>query len=262
MKKKFDFSQCIKFNVWRKIRFTVEAETEEEAREEAKKYAYMDVERFPELEPANAEYFNSYMKLMQNKIEPTIEIRDFMTDELIADNAVLPVEKEEEREWTETVEYVVVNVSERLTSAYTIEKEKQKADIKRIKAQEKAMEDVLKFKEYAEKYPGNSDYWLRQAEKAERAVFEVMTFDEYLQKQREEVLSLPVQESTEEEFFEQLGVLPPFCHGTLGGMELFCMSEFDFGPYTAQYAKDGDKYYFATVDAFDQSTWIPNRLPQ
>ena len=262
MKKKFDFSQCIKFNVWRKIRFTVEAETEEEAREEAKKYAHMDVERFPELEPANAEYFNSYMKLMQNEMKPTVEIRDFMTDELIADNAVLPVEKKGSIVYNEPVEYVVVNVSERLTGAYAHEKDEHKADIERINANAKAMADVLKFKEYAEKYPGNSDYWLRQAEKAERAVYEVMTFDEYLQKQREEVLSLPVQESTEEEFFEQLGVLPPFCHGTLGGMELFCMSEFDFGPYTAQYARDGDKYYFATVDAFDQSTWIPNRLPQ
>lgn len=260
--RKFEFSRCVKFVVWEKQRFEIEAETEEEARELAKQYVEVDVKNFPESEPYPAEYFKSFIGLMSgNDLEPTVEVRDFMTDELIADNTKKPIEEEKKKESESPIEYVVVDVSKRLTGVYTCEKDRQKIEDGKVRAEQKAKEDAALFRTYAEIY-SDSYYWVRRAEECERAQYEVMTFDEFLQKQREEVLAMPVQESTEEEFWKQLEVLPPFIHGTIGDMELFCMSEFDFGTYTSQYARKGDKYYFATVDAYDQTTWIPNRLPQ
>ena len=160
------------------------------------------------------------------------------------------------------MEYAVVNVSERLTRVYTLTKDEDKAHIERVKAQQKAASDVFLFRGYAEKYGDDKDYWLTQAEKCERAKYEVVTFDEFLRKQREQVLSWPVYEINEETFNYNLNLMYPEQWGTIGDVEMFCMAEMDFGTYTSQYARKGDKYYSATVDIFDRSTWIHNRLPQ
>lgn len=98
----------------------------------------------------------------------------------------------------------------------------------------------------------------------------IMTFAEFEALDRELTLARELREVDEETFDEMLGVLPPLkwvnrtCERLGVGVNEFCMSEFEHGPYTQQYARafvDGKtRYYSATVDYFDESTWIHNRL--
>ena len=98
----------------------------------------------------------------------------------------------------------------------------------------------------------------------------IMTFAEFDRLDREVTLARDVTEVDEETFHEMLNVLPPlkwcdrYCEKLGRKVNEFCMSEFDHGPFTAQYARvtvDGVlRYYHATVDYFDESTWIHNRL--
>ena len=70
-----------------------------------------------------------------------------------------------------------------------------------------------------------------------------------------------IKEVTEEQFNDALDVLPPLKWCTIDGIEMFCISEMTDGTYTAQYARTPDgKYYCATVDVMDKSTWINNRI--
>ena len=158
--------------------------------------------------------------------------------------------------------FVIVNVNGNFSGIYTYTNTREEAETEKVKAQEKAASDVVLFKGYAEKYGNDSGYWMRRVEEMKNTKYEVMTYPEFEKKQRERVLSLPVHETTEEEFYAHLEMLPPLKWGTINGVEMFCMSEFDFGPYTTQYARVNGKHYCATVDYFDKSTWIHNRLPQ
>lgn len=98
----------------------------------------------------------------------------------------------------------------------------------------------------------------------------IMTFAEFDELDREMTLALGVHEVDEETFDEMLNVLPPlkwgdrFCERLGRKVNEFCMSEFDHSVFTQQYARvsvDGKmRYYSATVDYFDESTWIHNRL--
>lgn len=97
----------------------------------------------------------------------------------------------------------------------------------------------------------------------------IMTFAEFDALDRELTLSRGVYEVDELTFDEMLNVLPPlkWCDRTSEqGVKVneFCMSEFDHGPFTQQYARahigGRTRYYGATVDYFDESTWIHNRL--
>ena len=97
-----------------------------------------------------------------------------------------------------------------------------------------------------------------------------MTFEEFLERDRELTLGRGVREVDAETFDEMLCVLPPLkwcdrvCEKHGATVNEFCMSEFDHGPYTQQFARafiDGEtRYYSATVDFCDESTWIHNRL--
>jgi hypothetical protein len=40
------------------------------------------------------------------------------------------------------------------------------------------------------------------------------------------------------------------------GVERFCFSEFEQGPYTSQYIALNGRYFRAIVDLFDKSTWF------
>lgn len=100
----------------------------------------------------------------------------------------------------------------------------------------------------------------RYLEQDLKAKFEVVTYEEYVARQREYYLSGPVLESTEESFNDMLNLLPPLYWRTVDGVEMFCMSEFICGAYTTQYARVGDKYYRKTVDYNDRSTWINELL--
>lgn len=98
----------------------------------------------------------------------------------------------------------------------------------------------------------------------------IMTFAEYDERDRELTLAREVREVDEETFHEMLNVLPPLkwvdrkCEKLGARVNEFCMSEFDHSHYTQQYARvfvgDETRYYSATVDYFDESTWIHNRL--
>lgn len=100
--------------------------------------------------------------------------------------------------------------------------------------------------------------------------YQIMTFDEFDALDRELTLAIGVHEVDEETFNEMLNVLPPLKwvdrisekHNTK--VNEFCMSEFDHSVFTQQYARafiDGKtRYYSATVDYFDESTWIHNRI--
>ena len=71
-----------------------------------------------------------------------------------------------------------------------------------------------------------------------------------------------IKEVTEEQFNAALDVLPPLKWCTIDGIEMFCISEMTDGTYTTQYAHNehNGKYYCATVDVMDKSTWINNRI--
>ena len=98
----------------------------------------------------------------------------------------------------------------------------------------------------------------------------IMTFAEYLDLDRKMTLARVMHEVDEETFNDMLNVLPPLkwvdrvCDRLNVRVNEFCMSEFDHGPFTQQYARayvDGKtRYYSATVDYNDESTWIHNRL--
>lgn len=114
-------------------------------------------------------------------------------------------------------------------------------------------------------YPANADgmftRWLEEAEK-KRGQYVGMTFDEFRQKERKKLLSLPLHEITEERFHEMLDVLPPIKWTRRDGVEMFCMSEMFTGTYSDQYAHDHNtgKFYCKLVDVCDPSTWINTLL--
>lgn len=98
----------------------------------------------------------------------------------------------------------------------------------------------------------------------------IMTFGEFCELDRKLTLGIGVHEVDEETFHEMLNVLPPLkwcdrvCEKYNARVNEFCMSEFDHSVFTQQYARafiDGKtRYYSATVDYYDESTWIHNRL--
>lgn len=128
------------------------------------------------------------------------------------------------------------------------------------RAQADAARHAARYAELIVDYPNQADYWRRCKKQYENAKYEIMTFDEYLKRQREKMISGPVTEITEERFYEMLDVLPPMKWCTIDGVEMFCMLEMYTGTYTNQYAKIGDKYYTAMVDVTDRTTWIHERL--
>ena len=99
---------------------------------------------------------------------------------------------------------------------------------------------------------------------------EIMTLKEFEALDRQFTLARGVIEVDEETFNEMLNVLPPLkwvdrtCEKHRCRVNEFCMSEFDHSVYTTQYARayvDGEtRYYSATVDYYDESTWIHNRI--
>ena len=90
---------------------------------------------------------------------------------------------------------------------------------------------------------------------------EVMTIEEYCQKDRDFYLSKPLKEISCGEFNDMLGMLPPLkWERKDSNFETFCMSEMTSGYYTSQYARLGDKYFTKVVDCVDRSTWITKKM--
>lgn len=127
-------------------------------------------------------------------------------------------------------------------------------------AQKSAAESIATYESHIINYPSMADYWRSCKKQYENARYEVMTFDDFLIRQKKIMTSGPVSEITAERFDEMLNVLPPLHWCTIDGVEMFCMMEMYTGTYTNQYARIGEKYYTAMVDITDRSTWIHERL--
>ena len=116
----------------------------------------------------------------------------------------------------------------------------------------------------AENPESNSDgFFTKQLENAKKREYKVVTWNEYEALKRKRYIdNREIKEVTEEQFNDALDVLPPLKWCTIDGIEMFCISEMTDGTYTSQYAHDkhNGKYYCATVDVMDKSTWINNRI--
>lgn len=116
----------------------------------------------------------------------------------------------------------------------------------------------------AEKPESDSDgFFTKQLENAKKREYKVITWNEYEALKRKRYIDNgEIKEVTEEQFNDALDVLPPLKWCTIDGIEMFCISEMTDGTYTSQYAHDkhNGKYYCATVDVMDKSTWINNRI--
>lgn len=127
-------------------------------------------------------------------------------------------------------------------------------------AQKSAADNVATYESYIKNYPDRADYWKRCKAEYENAKYEIMTFDEFLKRQKIAMTGGEVVETTEAQFDEMLNILPPLKWCNIDGVEMFCMREMYTGTYTNQYARIGDRYYTAMVDVTDKETWIHNRL--
>ena len=87
-----------------------------------------------------------------------------------------------------------------------------------------------------------------------------MTFDAYLQMEKDYYINQPITEITEEKFEEMLDILPPLKWCTRNNIEMFCMSEMLTGCYTSQYIHDkiSNKFYHKIVNVIDEKTWGHN----
>ena len=116
----------------------------------------------------------------------------------------------------------------------------------------------------AENPESNSNgFFTKQLENAKKREYEVITWNEYEALKRKRYIDNgEITEVTAEQFNDALDVLPPLKWCTIDGIEMFCISEMTDGTYTSQYAHDkhNGKYYCATVDVMDKSTWINNRI--
>ena len=156
-------------------------------------------------------------------------------------------------------ELVIVNINGGYKNAYdfcTLED----SQIKLKQAQASAIENVETYNRYIKEYPQQADYWTERKKEYESAKYEVMTFDEFLKRQKTAFTTGEIKETTEEKFNDAFDALPPVYWTIIDGVEMFCMKEFYTGTYTTQYARVGNKYYTAMVDATDRETWIHKRL--
>lgn len=150
-------------------------------------------------------------------------------------------------------DYVVANVNGGYDCIYCFCKPEE-APAMIEKAQKEAAESARRFAEIG------GEYFTKCAESERRAKYELMTFDEFLSRQRAAIMDEPVEETTAEKYEDALCVLPPLHYVTINGVTMFCMGEMLTGTYARQYAKIGNRFYTAIVDTKDKSTWLHSRL--
>lgn len=150
-------------------------------------------------------------------------------------------------------DYVVTNINGGYNCIYCFCTPEKAASIIQ-KAQKEAAERARRFAEIG------GEYFEKCAENERRAKYELMTFDEFLSRQRAVLLGNPVEETTAEKYEDALCVLPPLHYVTINGVTMFCIGEMLTGTYARQYAKIGNRFYTAVVDTKDKTTWLHNRL--
>lgn len=144
-------------------------------------------------------------------------------------------------------------------SAYTYARTKKDAQDGLRRAIEAKKEEARTWESHIRNYPDRAEAFTAYLKAANEATYEIMTWEEFKQRERDFILSDSVQEITEERYDEQLNVLPPLKWCTRRGIEMFCMSEMYTGTYTNQYADTHTgKFYTKMVDICDESTWIHN----
>ena len=160
------------------------------------------------------------------------------------------------------LERVIVSFVDDKPMIYGFLKEGETDDEAKSRAFLRSMENLQLYSSNHNKYPwyqeDGSEYWQKQYDIEAKREYKVMSYDQFIRMERVHILSLPLQEISEEEYYEMLNVLPPLEWITRQEVEMFCMSEFYTGVYTTQYAYDkvNKKFYSKIVDYTDKSTWI------
>jgi len=141
-------------------------------------------------------------------------------------------------------------------SIYSFSNSREEAEEKLQKALEHQKEDIKTWEGHCKIYP-DTESFKNYLTAAQNSKYEIMTYNEYLQMERNYYTSKPLTEITEEKFEDMLNVLPPLKWCTRNNIEMFCMSEMLTGTYTSQYLhnRKNNKFYHKTVDILDQSTW-------
>lgn len=141
-------------------------------------------------------------------------------------------------------------------SIYDFADNQEQAEAKLIKAIESNKKDIATWKSHCKTYP-DVDSFKTYLKQAQNKKYEIMTFEEFLQKQKDYYINQPLTEITAEKYEEMLNILPPLKWCTINNIEMFCMSEFLTGSYTSQYLHDKKtgKYYHKIVDITDKATW-------
>ena len=139
---------------------------------------------------------------------------------------------------------------------YDFANSKEQAEQKFFKALETCQEDIKTWESHCKTYPDTESFKTYLAE-AKNKQYRIMTYDEFLQTERDYYINSPITEITEDKFHEMLNVLPPLKWCTKHNIEMFCMSEMLTGYYTSQYMYNlvTCKYYHKIVDITDQKTW-------
>ncbi len=134
--------------------------------------------------------------------------------------------------------------------------EEVKAEIENRERESANEYEFETWENHCKNYP-DVDSFKAYLKQAQNKKYEIMTFEEFLQKQKDYYINQPLTEITAEKYEEMLNILPPLKWCTIGNIEMFCMSEFLTGAYTSQYLhdKETDKYYHKIVDITDKSTW-------
>lgn len=94
--------------------------------------------------------------------------------------------------------------------------------------------------------------------------YAVMTYGEWLDFEREKLLTPEMVEITKQDYENALNVLPPRNWHTRNNIEEFCSREMYSGTYTTQYAFQlvTGRYFAKMVDCADSSTWLSTILAQ
>ena len=141
-------------------------------------------------------------------------------------------------------------------SIYDFADNQEQAEAKLINAIESNKKDIATWESHCKTYP-DVDSFKTYLKQAQNKKYEIMTFEEFLQKQKDYYINQPLREITAEKYEEMLNILPSLKWCTINNIEMFCMSEFLTGSYTSQYLHDKKtgKYYHKIVDITDKATW-------
>ena len=81
-------------------------------------------------------------------------------------------------------------------------------------------ENIERWTQLVQEYPDRESF-KRYLQKALDSEYQIMSFDEFLKRQRRYYLSLPLREITKEKFEEMFSVLPPLYWCEIDGVEMF-----------------------------------------